>query len=142
MPTTHQSVFARLKTYEGKAAMLKTTKALSPIMHDGPYRLTVFNYLDLNEDAQDEFLEGQLLELATEMREKRGSGWSEKSLVPVALVGVHAPLDELDQQCDGVLLLDLAAGEGGDCPVLYCEDAGSRKLYPVGQLSSLDVSEK
>jgi hypothetical protein len=129
MPTTAKKVLHRLKKHiAARNATLQRG--------DEEWVLTLFDFDSLDEDQKGMIVESQALELLNEA----GEEWSKK-LHPFALRGEEIPEDELDQQCDGVLFLDLEHGTGDDCPVLYLDDSASTDTVSLGKLSSLEFSE-
>jgi hypothetical protein len=103
--------------------------------------MTIFDWDRLSEDHKDLLVENQLMGLATAM----SAGWSKK-VVPFALIGGEShpvDLDELDQQCDGVLLLDIEHGKGDDCPVLFCGGTIANKAFPLAATpSALKITQE
>lgn len=85
----------------------------------GEHAITIFDWSTLDDDQQAEFAEAQLSELPA---------WFD-ALTPFALVGGESspiPMDELDQQTDGVLLIENATGA-----VVYCSGPASTRTEPV-----------
>jgi hypothetical protein len=127
-PVTFAAAYAPLKAHAGEAVFAKVKGRKQPI--------TIFDWSSLEEDDQEFFAESQVYSLA----EALGGGWSKK-LVPFALVGGEShpvPLDELDQQTDGVLLVELATGA-----VVYCEDASTEKAKKIADsTSALEITSQ
>jgi hypothetical protein len=116
---TFEEAFAALRSHIGKAAKLDVA-ARTGGLSAGSHEITVFDWQALSADDKAFFVESQLLELAA----GSGKGW-DAHLVPWAVVDGEShpvPLDELDQQTNGVLLLDLRRGGA----VMYCTDSSSR----------------
>jgi hypothetical protein len=134
MTTTFEQMFASLEAHTGKPVFLTVAGAGQPL-RAGRHAVTIFDYFSMPDDDKGVFVESQLMELALTM----GRGWTRK-VAPFALVGGEShpvPEDELDQQCDGVLLLDLENGEGADCPVLFYADPTLSEAKRLGLLSTL-----
>jgi hypothetical protein len=135
MTATFDQIFSFLQTHAGKPVFL-TVPAGQPL-RAGRHAVTIFDYFATPDASKAALVESHLMMLATTM----GPGWSRK-LTPFALVGGEShpvPASELDQQCDGVLLLDLEKGEGADCPVLFYADPTLREAKPLGLLSTLSI---
>lgn len=123
--------FSDLKKYVGERTFLEA--AGNFVLQRGLHEATVFHYFELDRDSAGMLVECQLLELALSM----GRGWTEK-LVPFAILDGEShpvPLYELDQQCNGILLLDLTNGPGRDCPIRWAH--GPTDSSPVELVSSL-----
>ena len=115
-PVDFATAFAVLRAHVAKKRFVALAKR-TPI--------TIFDWSKLGAEQRATFVESHLYELA----KKLGKGW-DAHLVPVALLGGEShpvPLDELDQQADGVLLLDLRAGGA----VVCCNDATSETTRPI-----------
>ncbi len=127
-PVSFAAAFKPLAAHAGEAVYATVNGRKQPI--------TVFDWSALDEDEQAFFAESQVYALAKAL----GSDWSEKQ-VPFALVGGEShpvPLDELDQQTDGVLLVDLASGA-----VVYCDDATSDKAKKIADsTSALEITSR
>jgi hypothetical protein len=122
-PVTLDKALAPIRAHLGKAVHLRLAKRTGEL-RAGSHPVTLFDWSKLPASARSMFAESHVLELARAL----GGGWSDKQ-VPFALVGGEShpvPLDELDQQADGVLLVDLANGE-----VLCCSDPTARAAAPL-----------
>jgi hypothetical protein len=140
MPAKYDKAFSRLRPYLGKAAFVHIGDGVTGLSK-GLHPITVFDWTELDDDGAGMLVESHLFELATEA----GEGWSKKR-APFAVIGGEThpvPLDELDQQCDGVLLFDLENGKGGDCPVLLCDDpSNAEPITLAASFADLKISGK
>jgi hypothetical protein len=116
-PVTFAAAFAALRPHIGKKVFAELAK--------GRKAVTIFDWSKLGADDRSVLVESHLYELA----QKAGKGW-DAHLVPFALVGGEShpvPVDELDQQADGVLLLDLEAGGA----IAYCNDPSTETAKTI-----------
>ena len=114
-PVTFAEAFAPLARHVGAAVTLRLPAAIGG-MRAGDHPLTILDWSTLDVDARSGFAESHLFAVATSL----GRAWRER-LAPIAIVGGEShpvPLDELDQQADGVLILDLTTGA-----VVFCGDS-------------------
>lgn len=122
--TSFEQAFAPLRPHVGAASTL-VLDARTAGLREGQHAITWFDWSALDPDARSMFAESQLFELAT----ATGKGW-DQALVPCGIVGGEShpvPLDELDQQTDGVLLLDLRNGGA----VVFCAGASESEARPL-----------
>ena len=126
-PVDFATAFAALEAHVGKKRFIQLAKRKA---------ITIFDWSKLHAEHRATLIESQLYELAKTL----GKGW-DAHLVPVAILGGEShpvPLDELDQQADGVLLLDLRAGGA----VVCCNDATSETTRPIASTAAeLRMSE-
>jgi hypothetical protein len=134
-PVTFAVAFKGMAKHVGKARFL-TVDARRGGMHRGRHPLTIFNWSKLEPGQRDMLIESRLSELAAQF----GRGWA-KRFVPFAVSGGESnpvPFDELDQQCDAVLLLDLQ--QGGAVVVLENPDS-DEPVELSASCSELDIGE-
>ena len=114
-PVTFAAAFAPLRPHVGAAVTLRLATAVGGL-RAGEHAVTILDWSTLDADARSGFAESHLFAVATSL----GRPWRER-LAPIAIIGREShpvPPDELDQQADGVLILDLTTGA-----VLLCEDS-------------------
>lgn len=137
MPTTFEKVFSHVRPFADSRSFIEIETDLEDL-GEGRYPVTVFDWTKLDDDSAGMLVESHLLTLASAM----GSGWSSKA-APFAMIGGEShpvPIDELDQQCEGVLLFDLRKGDGDDCPVLFCSGGGMSSPVPfAGSVKDLHL---
>lgn len=114
-PVTFAEAFAPLARHVGAAVTLRLATAVGG-MRAGDHAVTILDWSTFGADARSGFAESHFFAVATSL----GRAWRER-LAPIALVGGEShpiPADELDQQVDGVLLVDLTTGA-----VVFCGDS-------------------
>jgi hypothetical protein len=123
-PPLDQSL-AVLRPHLGAARFLLLDKKVS-FLEPGRHALTVFDWSALSSEERDYFTEQQAIPLL----EEHGRGWHEK-LVPFAMLGgENHPMEDFDEQCNGILLLDASAASGGSCPVVFFPSPDGHRVYP------------
>jgi len=142
MATKFETIFSPIKKYSGKPVFLNNSAGKFKLSK-GLHEITIFNWEKLDKERPeclDMLVECQILELAVAL----GKGWSKK-LVPFAIIGGEShpiPLDEMDQQCDGVLFFDLANGSETDCPILFLSEPTENEAKPFAKsIKELDIQE-
>ncbi len=115
-----RDLLGSLRQHVGAAAVVS--------LATGAHAITIFDWSMLDEEQQGEFAEAQLGELRS---------WVGK-LTPFALLGgetTPVPMDELDQQTDGVLLIENVTGA-----VVHCSGPSATRTEPVaGSVDALSI---
>ncbi|MCE9573891.1 MAG: hypothetical protein K8W52_12145 [Deltaproteobacteria bacterium] len=126
MPTTFDQAFAPLLARVGAASFLELTSKVTGLS-PGRHAVTVIDWSALSREQRAQFTEC----LAMPLREERGRDWHAQ-LTPIAVVGgENHPIEDFDEQGDGILLLDLAAGDGATCPVVFFASPDGTRTYPL-----------
>lgn len=93
-----------------------------PGLDDDWWRVSVFDWSALSEEERDIAVESHLLVY----KEKHGAAWLDRYVPFAWLGGENHPVEELDEQIDGTLVIDR---EGG-AVLLASPDSMSGELHP------------
>ncbi len=133
MPTTFEQVFHVIEKHVGKPMVLHIGEGKRP--KPGVYKITIFDWSRLDKPTRSGFIESQVMPLFSE----HGKDWW-KALCPFAMLDSENPIEDFDEQCGGILLLDLTKGTGADCPVHFFDPPDGMGTYVLkGSLGTLDL---